>query len=87
MTDDLTIRGRSGSLGEVTGHSTDIYMIDELRNYHVKKLLRKMGGLSVEENTQKLIKKAFSEYAEDIKDKNKGHNNDNNDEHEQRFNR
>jgi len=47
-------------------------LIDTRRNHHVKKLLTLMGGHSVDVDTQKLIKRSFSEFAEDIKED--GHN-------------
>lgn len=41
-------------------------MVNELRNYHVKKLLNHLGGETVPPYLQKAIKRSFSEYAEDI---------------------
>ena len=40
--------------------------VNELRNYHVKKLLNKLGGQDVDLEIQKAIKKSFSEFAEDV---------------------
>ena len=47
------------------GQTSD--MIDEQRNRHVKKLLEHLGGRSVPPYLQKAIKRAFSEFSEDIK--------------------
>ena len=44
----------------------DIAMVNELRNYHVKKLLNHLGGESVAPYLQKAIKRSFSEFAEDV---------------------
>ena len=44
----------------------DMHMVNELRNHHVKKLLNHLGGESVAPYLQKAIKRAFSEFAEDI---------------------
>ena len=44
----------------------DIDSINDGRNYHVKKLLKYLGGRDVAPFLQKAIKKAFSEYAQDI---------------------
>lgn len=41
-------------------------MVNELRNKHVRKLLNHLGGSDVPPYLQKAIKKAFSEFAEDI---------------------
>jgi len=49
----------------------DKEMVNELRNYHVKKLLNHLGGEAVAPYLQRAIKRSFSEYAEDI---NKGQN-------------
>lgn len=43
-----------------------IAMVNELRNYHVKKLLNHLGGESVAPYLQKAIKRSFSEFAEDV---------------------
>ena len=50
----------------------DKEMVNELRNYHVKKLLNHLGGEAVAPYLQRAIKRSFSEYAEDIT---KGQNN------------
>jgi hypothetical protein len=44
----------------------DTNMVNELRNYHVKKLLNHLGGDAVAPYLQKAIKRSFSEFAEDI---------------------
>ena len=50
--------------------------INELRNHHVKKLLKHLGGTDVAPYLQKAIKRSFSELAEDItKGQNHGQNN------------
>ena len=48
--------------------------INDLRNHHVKKILIFLGGDDVPPYLQKAIKKAFSEFAEDVsnKDNNSG---------------
>jgi hypothetical protein len=48
-------------------------LVNELRNYHVKKLLTKLGGNSVDLEIQKAIKKSFSEFAEDVNQKDTTH--------------
>lgn len=55
------------------GHGLDTNMVNELRNYHVKKLLNHLGGETVAPYLQKAIKRSYSEFAEDIT---KGQNND-----------
>jgi len=40
--------------------------VNDGRNYHVKKLLNHLGGRDVAPYLQKAIKRAFSEYAQDI---------------------
>ena len=57
----------------------DMDMVNELRNYHVKKLLNHLGGKDVAPYLQKAIKRSYSEFAEDIT---KGHTHE-----EDRFNR
>jgi hypothetical protein len=62
-----------------TGQEVDSMMVNELRNYHVKKLLNHLGGIDVPPYLQKAIKRSFSEFAEDItskKDNSYGHNTD-----------
>ena len=76
--------GITGGLNN--GQSSDnLDMIDNLRNYHVKKLLTKLGGRSVASDVQKAIKRSYSEYAEDTMDIIKGQYNDEQDD--DRFNR
>lgn len=48
------------------GQTMDINMVNELRNYHVKKLLNHLGGDNVAPYLQKAIKRSYSEFAEDI---------------------
>ena len=50
----------------ISGHKLDSNMVNELRNFHVKKLLTNLGGKDVAPYLQKAIKRAFSEFAEDI---------------------
>lgn len=79
MKNELT-NHRSGDSfgGELnTGQNIDTDMVNELRNYHVKKLLNHLGGDNVAPYLQKAIKRSFSEFVEDItqpKDKTYGHN-------------
>ena len=63
------------------GTEPDSTMVNELRNYHVKKLLNHLGGKEVAPYLQKAIKRSFSEFTEDIT---KGQNNE---QDEDRFNR
>jgi hypothetical protein len=78
----LTDRERDAILREdrrQTGQEMDTGMVNELRNFHVKKLLNHLGGIDVPPYLQKAIKRSFSEFAEDItnkKDNSYGHNTD-----------
>ncbi len=44
----------------------DIEKLNELRNFHVKKLLNHLGGHEVAPYLQKSIKRSYSEFTEDI---------------------
>jgi hypothetical protein len=57
-----------------TGQEVDSMMVNELRNYHVKKLLNHLGGPDVPPYLQKAIKRSYSEFAEDITTKKDIHN-------------
>ncbi len=64
----------------------DIDYINDRRNYHVGKLLRKLGGRDADPDLQIAIKRSFSEYAEDIITK-KDNSNDQENEEAGKFNR
>ncbi len=44
----------------------DKEQVSELRNFHVKKLLKELGGETVAPYLQKAIKRSYSEFSEDI---------------------
>ncbi len=47
-------------------NNSDSNYVNDLRNFHVKKLLNKFGGKFCDESLQKAVKKSYSEFAEDI---------------------
>jgi hypothetical protein len=81
MKTPLTGSPDGDSFAEINnGQELDTNMVNELRNYHVKKLLNHLGGDAVAPYLQKAIKRSYSEFAEDVtkqKDMTHGHKSDN----------